>query len=138
MHLSSTDPEASQPDVNSTPNTSPSKARHDQRHVRRDNLVLSIHITNTTPPSKIPATRETSAASLPAPLPLEALEVAAALAELLALPEALLWALETTPNTPPCMLDGVPLLLTPEAADLYAFKVLLPDLSRDMSKGITQ
>ena len=61
---------------------------------------------------------------LPAPLPLAPVALA---------PVALAWvalapASFATPKTPPAILGGVPLLLEPEAANLYAERLLSPTL----------
>ena len=82
-------------------------------------LNTSPHINNAIPTKTTPPTKKAFAARLPAPFPLVGLAEAAVLAALLApplvplAPEAF-----TAPKTPPAMLDGVPLLLTPDAADL--------------------
>ena len=65
------------------------------------------------------------AAILPAPLPL----VPVALAPVALAPVVLAPASFAIPKIPPAILGGVPLLLELEAADLYAERLLPPELT---------
>ena len=108
------------------PVTAPSQALVSSESI---NILHHLHKFIASPPKSRPPTRNTSAAKLPAPLPLDGVMLAEAVAALLGLLlELLLPILAVAPKTPPWMLVGIPLLLTLEAADLYADRVLPPEL----------